>query len=237
MDVGMPGRTADSPRAFQGMDSAQEASVDRIERKGAALVASHWLRCFDSLGGGWAHESFHRRMAGFVGRTMEAADSRPGDYLIREHAEWLSFPVDWRNTVAKRFKGRFNLYENDEGNAARWEILPFKGREVLRKPRGCTHFRFFAVLGVMCDFRYSEGARCYVPVQPHLLGLNAITYSDQLPAACEVPEAILMEVELPGLPVLGNSAVAVLGFGLEFWAFGGKEVPEGRFIERVMQVI
>jgi hypothetical protein len=243
MDPGMPGQATRAGRGIPRVHDA--AALVRLERQGAALVASHWLRCFDALGTDWVHESLPRRLAVAVRKVMaENRTAQPGDYLVRQHLDthgW--FPVDWRNSLYKRFKGRYECYLAEDDRSCMWEIQPFDSREVLRKPRGCTHFRFFVAYGVMCDFRYSAEAGWYVPVHPELLGLNSAGCSCMIPVPCILTEAVEVWTDLPELPAPGPCASGIMGIGLEFWAFGQDVEGDllateegGRLIGRVMHV-
>jgi hypothetical protein len=205
------------------------AAVQAAEAAGARLIAGHWLAGLGDLGASAISADFLDRFTEKVAQVIAKGwgPYGPRRYEVKRHnPQRRQVPFDKRNTLLMRYKAGFELFSRFTENGEKVVIAPFDPKIQISKPRHATHYRFFYLLGAICDFDYSPEVGHYVPVRPDLLDLCDSVYSPTLTIDGETIAPIEMAVDLPGLPLMGPKCTLVRAFGVEFLHWGkGKVVP------------
>lgn len=216
-----------------------DRAIEKAEAIGARLIAQHWMNCLGEMGKDCAAPDFLQRLEVSVHKVMAKGRSPlgPRPFEVRNFNKPIRrVPLDKNNTLIMRYKAGFESWTNEEQNAHKVVFPPFDPKEWMSKPRHATHYRFFQVIGGLCDFHYNPEADQYVPVRPDLLELNSLAYSELLTISGEVVNDIEIADVLPTFPMMDHQCEVIIGVGIEFLHHGkGKLVP--RVEMRVMNVV
>lgn len=123
--------------------------------------------------------------------------------------------------IRAAFSSVFNAPYTFSSNASRTQgtidIPAFSPASFVHAPKGATHFRLTAIIGVVSDFVYNSDTAKYDPTDPTLDMLSALTYGATIELNVATVAAINLVAALDPAPTMTGTVSVVHCIGIEFF--------------------
>lgn len=110
----------------------------------------------------------------------------------------------------------FNASLNIDRNEGLISIPSFDPVMNVKFPPGTTHCRLIQAIGVFSDHKYNSDAKKYLPVNDKLSG-TGVVFRSQFISKDALPQAVNLEIALPGAPVIDAETTVIQCLGIEFY--------------------
>ena len=115
------------------------------------------------------------------------------------------------------FSAPFTVSPNVARNEVTLDVPIFDVDALVTAPQGTTHFKLVLVITVLSDHYFDSAEGGYVPTDPDLNSVNAVTSSAALEIDVPIVAPVQLIATLPGSPVMTATCGLVTCVGIEFY--------------------